>query len=294
MEKQSVDLLNLALLSLLTGAGTYAGGRGIHDLVNKNTPKEEDPSTLNITLPEARMPKHASAAEVAAQVKACEKHMAKFPNFDRDFHARYGKEFDETNMSLRSAEKTLYPKHANSGVEDYIMPALTGALGIGGGFFGASSLYENYKKKQLKNQLTDVEQQYLNALQQAHQKTAEAKTPHVDNFIVGMFAKIGEALEKHPEVVSLLKQDSLSKQAWESPDFMGSEGFTDSIVHQAQNAKDSFFNTELGKATAAAMLLTGMGGAGLTFSTARHLDNKDDDLKRKTTIPTDIRLHVSK
>ncbi len=241
MEKQSVDLLNLALLSLLTGAGTYAGGRGIHDLVNKNTPKEEDPSTLNITLPEARMPKHAS-----------------------------------------------------SGVEDYIMPALTGALGIGGGFFGASSLYENYKKKQLKNQLTDVEQQYLNALQQAHQKTAEAKTPHVDNFIVGMFAKIGEALEKHPEVVSLLKQDSLSKQAWESPDFMGSEGFTDSIVHQAQNAKDSFFNTELGKATAAAMLLTGMGGAGLTFSTARHLDNKDDDLKRKTTIPTDIRLHVSK
>lgn len=241
MEKQSVDLLNLALLSLLTGAGTYAGGRGIHDLVNKNKPKEEDPSTLNITLPEARMPKHASAS-----------------------------------------------------VEDYISPILTGALGIGGGFFGASGLYEHFKKKQLKNQLSEVEKNYLNTLQQAHQKTAEAETPHVDNFILGMLSKIGEALEKHPEVLDILKKDDINKLAWESPDFMGSEGFTDALVHQTQNAKDSFFNTDLGKATAAAMLLTGMGGAGLTFSTARHLDNKDDDLKRKTTLPTDIRLHVSK
>lgn len=240
MEKQSVDLLNLALLSLLTGAGTYAGGRGLHDLANKNTHKEEDPSTLNITLPEARMPKHASAS-----------------------------------------------------VEDYLMPALTGALGLGGGFFGASNIYENYKKKQLNKQLSDVEKNYLKALQEAHQKTAEAKTPNVDKFIAGMLAKIGEAVEKCPAIIDLMKKGN-EKVAWESPDFMGSEGITDSLVHQAQNAKDSFFNTELGKATAAAMLLTGMGGAGLTFSTMRHMDNKDDDIKKKTTLPTDIRLHVSK
>lgn len=241
MEKQSVDLLNLALLSLLTGAGTYAGGRGLHDLVNKNKPKEENPGTLNITLPEARLPKQAS-----------------------------------------------------TGIEDYIMPVLASALGGAGGFFGASGIYESYKKKQLNKQLSEVEKNYLDTLQQAHQKTAEAKTPHVDNFILGMLSKIGEALEKSPEVMELLQADTFTKRAWEATDFMGSEGITDALVHQTQNAKDSFFGTDLGKATAAAMLLTGMGGAGLTFSTARHLDSKDDDLKRKTTLPTDIRLHVSK
>lgn len=293
MEKQSVDLLNLALLSLLTGAGTYAGGRGIHDLVNKNKPKEEDPSTLNITLPEARIPKHASA-ELDAQVASSKKHVSKFPNFDKDFYKRFGKEFDETNESRDEATKKLYSKHASANVEDYIMPALTGALGLGGGFFGASSVYENYKKKQLNKQLSEVEKNYLKTLQAAHQKTAEAKTPNVDNFILGMLSKIGEALENHPEVVELMQQGNIGKQAWEAPDFMGSEGITDSLVHQAQNAKDSFFGTDLGKATAAAMLLTGMGGAGLTFSTMRHMDTKDDDLKRKTTLPTDIRLHVSK
>lgn len=56
MDKQAVDLLNLALLSLLAGGGTYAGARGIKDLAHEINPPKPETNELEITLPKSRMP----------------------------------------------------------------------------------------------------------------------------------------------------------------------------------------------------------------------------------------------
>lgn len=56
MEKQSIDLLNLALLSLLAGGGTYAAARGVKDLGQEIMPHKPETNELEITLPKSRMP----------------------------------------------------------------------------------------------------------------------------------------------------------------------------------------------------------------------------------------------
>ena len=54
------QLLQLALASLLTGGGTYAGLRALRDLPSQGAEPEKPRNLLEITLPESRMPKLAA------------------------------------------------------------------------------------------------------------------------------------------------------------------------------------------------------------------------------------------
>jgi len=60
MEKDAVDLLNLALLSLLAGGGAYGGMRLAKDLPNEGKKPAKPTDQLDITLPASRMPKVAN------------------------------------------------------------------------------------------------------------------------------------------------------------------------------------------------------------------------------------------
>ena len=228
MDKEATNLLNIALLSLLTGGGAYAGARGIKDLVAGNKPEEPDKNELNITLPSSRMPKVAN---------------------------------EET------------------GIGSYFNPALTGVLGLTGGFMGASKLYEHIKKKQLDDQMKQTEQGYLKALQDAHTKVGSVQTPNTDAFLVGLIEKAGECLEKNGFV---------------STDFLGNEGVGDVIGHQSKNMLNSFFGTEVGKMTGAAMLMSALASGGATYGIAKKLDNDKAKAKEQTTLPTDVKLHIVK
>jgi hypothetical protein len=227
MDKEATDLLHLALLSLLTGGGAYAGARGIKDLMGDNKPAEPDKNELNITLPSSRLPKTAN---------------------------------DETSVG------------------SYFTPALTGVLGLTGGFMGASKLYEHIKKKQLDNQMKQTEQGYLKALQDAHTKVGSVKTPNVDAFLSGLIEKAGEALEK---------------EGFVTPEFLGNEGLGDVAGHQAKNMMNSFFGTEVGKMTGAAMLMSALASGGATYGIAKKLDNDKEKAKEQTTLPTDVKLHIA-
>lgn len=48
--------LNLALLGLLTGAGTYAGLRGYRNITNQAAKPQQDANTLEVTLPKSKIP----------------------------------------------------------------------------------------------------------------------------------------------------------------------------------------------------------------------------------------------
>lgn len=227
MDKEATDLLNLALLSLLSGAGGYGGMRLLKDLPNEGKQPQPTKNELDITLPAARFPKMAN----------------------------------ETSIGT------------------YFWPAVVGLGGAAGGFYGASSIYEKIKQKQLEDELKSTNQDYMGALQQAHQKVASVQTPHTDALLEGLFTKIGQEIEK---------------AGWVQPEFLGSEGPIDVLKHQVRNAGNTFFDSDLGKITGAGMLLAALGAAGGTYGISKKMDNDREDLKSQSTLPTDIRLHVSR
>jgi hypothetical protein len=231
MEKEALDLLNLALLSLITGGGAYAGMRGIKDLATEGKPAEKPKNELEITLPASRIPKMAS---------------------------------DET------------------GVNSYFLPAVTGILGLGGGFMGASSLYEKIKKKHLENQLQNTEHDYLKTLEQARTKLGSIKTPATDAFLTGLFDAIGSGLKKEGFFDT------------SNTEFLGKDGPLATGANQIKHMGNAFFDTEIGKMSGAAMLLTALLGGGATYGIAKKMDDDKENLKSQQNLPTDIRLHVTK
>lgn len=227
MDKEATDLLNLALLSLITGGGVYAGARGLKDL-SKGPEDEENKNELNITLPAARMPKTAE---------------------------------EDTSIGT------------------YFNPAITGILGLTGGFMGASKLYEHLKKKQLDAEMDKTQKDYMSALQQAHTKVSSCKTPNVDSFLEGLINKAGE---------------ELSKTAYVTPEFLNGEGPADLVGHQTKNLFSSFFDSDLGKMTGATMLLSALGSGAATYGIAKKMDNDKEKAKKQTNLPTDVRLSIAK
>lgn len=222
MDKEAVDYLNLALMSLLAGAGGYGGMRMLKDIPNEGLPPEKPKNELEITLPSARIPKMAAES-----------------------------------------------------VSDILMPAVTGLGGAGLGFFGASSIYEAIKKKQMENQMKQVQQNYMNTLQQAHAKVAEMKTPLTDNFIKGLIAKTGAELEK---------------SGWVDPSFVGNQH---TVAPLMQGGFDAATDNDLGRMFKATMAALMLGGAGATYGIAKKMDANREENKIQSTLPTDVKLHVT-
>jgi hypothetical protein len=218
------DLLHLALASLLTGGAGYAGMRFARDLPQVASVPEKPKNQLDITLPEARMPKMA--------------------NDESAFRA-------------------------------YVLPALVGGGGLTAGFTGASSLYEHFKRKQLEGHISDVEQNYLNALQQAHGKIA-SETPLIDNFLKGYITKCGEDLSKIANQVGM----------YNTP-------ISDIIQGTGESAWDGFKGTTVGKAIIGGALLTLLGSAGATYGIGKRMDQNKAQTNMQTTLPTDIKVNVT-
>jgi len=69
MEKESSDLLRLALLGMLTGGGAYGGLRLLSEAGKAAEPKtKKNPNELELTLPSSRMPKMASDEHSALNI----------------------------------------------------------------------------------------------------------------------------------------------------------------------------------------------------------------------------------
>lgn len=184
---------------------------------------------------------------------------------------------DELSLTLPSAR---LPKMAAQDIEhnfsEYLNPVLAWGGGAAGGFLGASKLYELYKQKQLAAKNKQVEQQYIQTLQQAHHKVAEAKTPLVDQFLIGLLEKAGESVQK--------------EGMW-GVDFP-TEGPLDTIGHQARNAAESFSKSNMGSAGIAAWLLTALGSGGATYALGRKMDKNKQEAQQKTQLPSEIKLNV--
>ena len=162
--------------------------------------------------------------------------------------------------------------------DEYVAPALSMGGGAAAGFYGASSIYEHLKKKQMENQMKNVEQQYLSTLQKAHQKTASLNTPHVDKFIQGMISKIGYAAQ---DAFSHLA-NSESKVPWSEL------GRT-----ELHDAGSGLLHSALGKLLLGAGALTGLGTAGSVFYIHNQADKQKEQNHRNSTLPTDVNLNVA-
>lgn len=185
---------------------------------------------------------------------------------------------NELNITLPASR---VPKVASeeTSVGSYFNPAATGILGLAGGFMGASKLYEHLKKKQLDNEMQQTQQSYMKALQDAHTKVGSVSTPNIDNFFTAIIEKVGE---------------SLQKTALVDPSFLGSDGIGDFAGNMGRKGFNAFFDTEVGKLTGAAMLMSALGSGAATYGIAKKLDNDKEKSKEQTSLPTDVRLHLAK
>ena len=81
----------------------------------------------------------------------------------------------------KAAEEKFY-KQASGMLEGLVDHTLSAAVGAPLGFMGTKMLYDKYKKNQTDQEISDANVKYLRALQALQQKSAETKTPLVDNF----------------------------------------------------------------------------------------------------------------
>lgn len=164
-------------------------------------------------------------------------------------------------------------------MNDYVIPAGIAGGGLLAGFHGASSLYEALRKKQIKRELADEEKEYLTNLTQVRGKVASMSTPNVDSFFEGFFAKCGEELEKCGFL-----------EIFKTPGLAGKEGIGDVLAGQGKNILDSASDSEVGKMILAGMIATGLGTAGMTYSTAKKIDGRKDKDETGGGFPNEVRL----
>lgn len=179
---------------------------------------------------------------------------------------------DELEITLPASR---LPKTAAEAM-DYLAPFIASSAGATGGFLGASKLYELMKKKQMAHEQKQVEDQYMQTLQQAHQKVGSVQTPLIDKFLEGLITKVGE---------------DLNKQGFMGPD-IPTEGITDTIKHQGGKLLDSAAHSDLGAGIIAAWLGTALGAGGLTYSIARNMDKNKAKAKENSALPSEIRLNT--
>lgn len=248
------ELLNTALVSLLVGGGTYAGLRGIRDIGGPPKPKTLD-NELEITLPSSRVPKPPANQGIKYANEGFD------PNADRSI----------TEILARNAA-------------DWSLPVVAGAGGLYGGFRGASALYDHFQNRQIDKEKDEVKNNYITALQHAGTKVGSVNTPNVDKFLEACIDKRAEdgILSGLGHLAGLAGAGvkDIAHNVYES----GKDG-----ANQAM--KDAAGSAPVGLMAGTAALL-GLGTMGTTYYLANRLDENKEEAKRKSNIPTEIRLNV--
>ncbi len=228
-KKADVDYLKLALISALTGAGTYGLARGTRSAHELMSPPKGPENELSITLPKAKMP-------------------PKQEGFQVDKYA--------------SLQEFL------SGSLGYAAPAMVAGAAGYTGFKGLQGLHSRFRNKALDEEQAKAEQEYMQALQHAAQKTAAAKdTPLVDNFISGML-----------------------KQGWSATNIIS--GIGDHAKETLKQVGDGLANTEAGHLTGGALMGTAGLSALATYYLANRMDRVKEEANSKANIPTEVKLNV--
>lgn len=75
-----------------------------------------------------------------------------------------------------------FSKRADNMLSNLVDHTLSAGIGMPLGFMGSKLLYDKYKKHQGDKDISSANVKYLQALQALQQKSAEVKTPNVDNF----------------------------------------------------------------------------------------------------------------
>lgn len=159
-------------------------------------------------------------------------------------------------------------------------PVTTAGLGIYGGFRGASAIYDSLQNKQIAAEKEKVKNEYLKALQHANTKVGSLKTPLVDKFLEGCLTKQAEsALGHFLGLGSSVVKDVANNIYYDSKD------------SAEQMAKSVASSTPVGLG-AGALALLGLGTTGTTYYLANRFDENKEEAKRKSNIPTEIRLNV--
>lgn len=138
------------ILSLLGGAGTFAGMRTLQDAMQKIHGQPKPKNNSNSVELMMHDPMSMSSPVTAGQGTA-------IPQLSKAAEGEGGW---------------------------WAAPYLAGAVGIPAGFLGAKGLYDKYQSNQQQKQIDDAKQKYMMALQQAqmaNQKIA-AETPCIDGF----------------------------------------------------------------------------------------------------------------
>lgn len=186
---------------------------------------------------------------------------------------------NELELTLPSARIPKTAEDEHSAIKDYLLPLLAGGGGVVGGFLGTSKIYSTVRQKELKDKEKAVEDNYLHTLQQAHQKVAEFKTPHIDEFLTGLVGMSGE---------------TFNKTAWVPGGVdMPSEGPIDMITHGGKAALHGLADTSIGSGAIAAWLVATLGAGGATYAIANKMDKQKQHNRDRTTLPSEIKLSVA-
>lgn len=165
----------------------------------------------------------------------------------------------------------------------YMLPL----LGIGGGayagFQGASKIYDHFENKNIEAEQEKAKQSYLASLQRASVKVGSIKTPNLDNFLSGYIDKVAN------------EEPGFAEQAWSATKGEIGNGISnawDFITRKAQQGSQMVAEQPITGMTAALGGLGTLGVAGATSYLAHRMDQNKEEAKRKTQLPTEIRLNV--
>ena len=163
----------------------------------------------------------------------------------------------------------------------YGLPALAVGGGLYGGFQGASKLYDHFEGKKIEDSQEQAKQQYLQALQRASVKVGSLNTPNVDKFLTGFIEKVGE----QGVLGNIARAIGGEAQA-------AGKKLLDLFGDGVHNSSKWMANQDLTGLTMAGVGLGTLGVAGGTSYLAHRMDQNKEDAKRKTQLPTEIRLNV--
>ena len=193
----------------------------------------------------------------------------------------------QPNQGMKYANDGFDPNAGKSILEilgrnaaEWSLPVVASAGGLYGGFRGASALYDHYQNKQIDNEKDEVKNNYVNALQHAGTKVGSINTPNVDKFLEACMDKTAESMFGHIAGMVGGGMKDVAHNTYES--------FKDGAN---ETMKDVAGSAPVGLAAGTAALL-GLGTMGTTYYLANRLDENKEEAKRKSNIPTEIRLNV--
>lgn len=270
------------ILSLLGGAGTFAGMRTLQDAMQKIHGQPKPKNNSNSVELMMHDPMSMSSPVTAGQGTA-------IPQLSKAAEGEGGW---------------------------WAAPYLAGAVGIPAGFLGAKGLYDKYQSNQQQKQIDDAKQKYMMALQQAqmaNQKIA-SKTPCIDGFCEEFAKEAGwldqtvdaprnaigwlgekafkaspETFGSQPPPPGLGTTSSVYDSAIKDPALMaqGAKAVGDQAASGWQNVKDTATagaNTQAKNTWLALAALTGALGLG----SGMYYHNKKKENEQKAQYPTSV------